>query len=143
MKELIDSLEDFTWENYKDISDALVRFTDITVETEITRQASIYSYYNGLMCVAKKQVNELSADLDRYMSTIRKEAKQNSTAKLTAKDLDDLVMSDSEYFTRQKEMNDATLKYELLKGLVRSLEQKKDMLIQASANKREETKLCK
>jgi hypothetical protein len=143
MKELIDSLDDFTWENYKDISDALVRFTDINVETEITRQASIYSYYHGLMCVAKKQTNDLTNELTRFMATIRKEAKQNSSVKLTAKDLDDMVMSEEGYVTRQKDLDDALLKYELLKGLVKSLEQKKDMLIQASANKREETKLYK
>ena len=49
MHELIESLEDFTWENYKDISDALVQFNEYEVENEMMRQASVYSYYYGLM----------------------------------------------------------------------------------------------
>ncbi len=143
MHELIESLEDFTWENYKDISDALVKFNEYEVENEMFRQASIYSYYYGLMGMAKKMVNERSLALTRFMSQLRKEAKSSSSVKLTAKDLDDLVFADDQYHARQTALDDATFKYELLKGLVRALEQKKDMLQQVSANKREETKLYK
>ena len=143
MHELIESLEDFTWENYKDISDALVQFNEYEVENEMMRQASIYSYYYGLMGMAKKLVNERSLQLTRFMSKLRKEAKSSSSVKLTAKDLDDLVFADDQYHARQTALDDATFKYELLKGLVRALEQKKDMLQQVSANKREETKLYK
>ena len=143
MHELIESLEDFTWENYKDISDALVQYNEFEVENEMSRQASIYSYYYGLMGMAKKMVGERSLALTRFMAQLRKEAKASSSVKLTAKDLDDLVFADDQYFRRQTALDDATLKYELLKGLVRSLEQKKDMLQQASANKREETKIYK
>tara|TARA_R110000796_G_scaffold200956_1_gene317095 strand:- start:669 stop:902 length:234 start_codon:yes stop_codon:yes gene_type:complete len=77
------------------------------------------------------------------MSKLRKEAKRDSSVKLTAKDLDDLVFADDQYTVRQNALDDATFKYEMLKGLVRALEQKKDMLQQSSANKREETKLYK
>ena len=143
MHELIESLEDFTWENYKDISDALVQFNEYEVENEMFRQASIYSYYYGLMGMAKKIVGERGVVLTRFMSKLRKEAKSTSSVKLTAKDLDDLVFSDEKYFQLQTALDDATFKYELLKGLVRALEQKKDMLQQVSANKREETKLYK
>jgi len=143
MHELIESLEDFTWENYKDISDALVTFNEYEVENEMFRQASIYSYYYGLMGMAKKMVSERNLALTRFMSQLRKEAKASSSVKLTAKDLDDLVFADEQYFQRQTSVDDATFKYELLKGLVRALEQKKDMLQQSSANKREETKLYK
>ena len=143
MHELIESLEDFTWENYKDISDALVQFNEYEVENEMMRQASVYSYYYGLMGMAKKMVNERSLQLTRFMSKLRKEAKSSSSVKLTAKDLDDLVFADDQYHARQTALDDAIFKYELLKGLVRALEQKKDMLQQVSANKREETKLYK
>jgi hypothetical protein len=143
MQELIESLEDFTWENYKDISDTLVQFTEYEVENEMFRQASIYSYYHGLMSMAKRMVNERSLQLTRFCSQLRKETKQNSSVKLTAKDLDDHMYSDSQYGEKQAALDEATFKYELLKGLVKSLEQKKDMLQQVSANKREETKLYK
>jgi hypothetical protein len=143
MKELIASLEDFTWENYKDISDALVKFDEFNIDNEMLRQASIYSYYYGLMSAAKKQMNDLDADVVRLSSKLRSGYKHSATGKLTAKDLDDLVFADETFVTAQKEVSEATFKYELLKGLVRALEQKKDMLQQVSANKREETKLYK
>lgn len=143
MEDLTVLLEDFTWENYKDISDALVKFDDRNIENEMFRQASVYSYYFGLMGAAKKQMNDLDTELVRLSSVLRRDFKQNSTGKLTAKDLDDLVFSDAGYIQAVGAVNDATFKYELLKGLVRALEQKKDMIQQVSANKREETKLYK
>ena len=143
MKELIATLDDFTWENYKDISDALVKFDEFSIDNEMLRQASIYSYYYGLMGAAKKQVNDLDADIARLSAKLRSGYKHSATGKLTAKDLDDLVFADDSYQMALTEVNDATFKYELLKGLVRALEQKKDMLQQVSANKREETKLYK
>ena len=143
MEDLTVLLEDFTWENYKDISDAVVKFDEYNIDNEMFRQASVYSYYYGLMGMAKKLVNERSLALTRFMSQLRKEAKATSSVKLTAKDLDDLVFADEQFRQRQTALDDATFKYELLKGLVRALEQKKDMLQQVSANKREETKLYK
>jgi hypothetical protein len=143
MHELIKSLEDFTWQNYKDISDALVKFSEYEVENEMLRQASIYSYYYGLMSMAKKMVNERSLDLTRYSAQFRKDMKRESRVKMTAKDLDDRVFANEEYSKKQTLLDEAIFKYELLKGLVRALEQKKDMLQQVSANKREETKLYK
>ncbi len=70
-------------------------------------------------------------------------SKGQSTTKVTAKDLDDIVLGDTYYTELQTNLDEATFKYEMLKGLVRALEQKKDMLQQISANKREETKLYK
>jgi len=109
------------------------------------RQATLYSYYYGLMSVAKRQMNNESTALTQFASQLRKEAKNHTPGikKLTAKDLDDLVFGDEDYRAKDIQLNDATFKYELLKGLVRSLEQKKDMLQQVSANKREEIKLYK
>lgn len=145
MKQFIESLEDFTWENYKTISDALVMFDDSNIELEMQRQPTIYSYYHALMSLAKKTVNDIEADNVRVASTIRSSYRNNSKVgnKLTAKDLDDQVFADEQYIAATRKLNDASFKYELLKGLVRALEQKKDMLQQVSANKREETKLYK
>ena len=143
MEDLTQLLEDFTWENYKDISDAVVKFDELSIDNEMFRQASIYSYYYGLMGAAKKRMNDLDTELVRLQSTLRRDYKDASTTKLTAKDLDDLVYAHAEYIEAVKNCNDAAFKYELLKGLVRALEQKKDMIQQVSANKREETKLYK
>jgi hypothetical protein len=143
MEDLTVLLEEFTWDNYKTISDAVVKFDEYNIDNEMFRQASIYSYYYGLMGAAKKRMNDLDTELVRLSSTLRRDYKNGTIKKLTAKDLDDLVFADETFVTAQKEVSEATFKYELLKGLVRALEQKKDMLQQVSANKREETKLYK
>lgn len=143
MNELLDHLDDITIATFKDISDAVVKFDPNSIDNEMVRQASIYSYYHGMMVVAKKFANDKETDLTRLMAKLRSGYKNSTTAKLTAKDLDDLVMADDSYNLAQNEVHEAIMKYELLKGLVRSLEQKKDMLQQVSANRREETKLYK
>lgn len=143
MNELLDHLDDITIATFKDISDAVVKFDPNSIDNEMVRQASIYSYYHGMMVVAKRFANDKETDLTRLMAKLRSGYKNSTTAKLTAKDLDDLVMADDSYNLAQNEVHEAIMKYELLKGLVRSLEQKKDMLQQVSANRREETKLYK
>lgn len=147
MNALTEALEDFTWDNYKDISDGVVRFDENTVDSEMTRQASMYSYYHGLMSLAKKSINDQQTALGRFAGEFRKTVKDSAAArgasKMTAKDLDDAVFSSPEYFERTNKLNEMNFKFELLKGLVRALEQKKDMMQQVSANRREETKLYK
>lgn len=143
MNALTEALDDFTWENYKDISDGVVRFDENNIDGEMMRQASMYSYYHGLMSLAKKNINDQQTELGRYAGELRKSVKDESRSKMTAKDLDDAVMSSYGYFERTNKLNEMNFKFELLKGLVRALEQKKDMLQQVSANRREETKLYK
>ena len=53
---LLEALEDLTWENYVDIADEITKFSKHEIDDEITRQASIYSYYQGLLSVAKKRL---------------------------------------------------------------------------------------
>ena len=143
MNDLTETLDDFNWDNYKDISNSLLKFDDNMVDTEMTRQAAIYSYYHGLMSLAKKRVGDMQTDMTRFASELRKTVKEESVGKMTAKDLDDAVLSHPSYFDKMTEVNEMNFRFELLRGLVRALEQKKDMLQQVSANRREEAKLYK
>ena len=45
---LLVAFQDLNWENYIEISDAIVEFDKSNVEGELITQASIYSYYQGL-----------------------------------------------------------------------------------------------
>jgi hypothetical protein len=138
---LLEALEDLTWENYVDIADSVTQYDKHEIDTEMARQASIYSYYQGLLSVAKNRLDEANLDLTKFSAVARKEKKSSSTTKQTAKDLDDFVMSEPEFALYTKKVNDAQFKYTLLKGLVSSLEHKKDMLVQLSSNRRAETNL--
>jgi hypothetical protein len=143
MKSLQEALNTFTWENYHILSDELLKFDDHTVELELSKQASLYSYYHALMAYAKKELTDVETEQNRYMAVLRKSLREEATSKLTAKDLDDAVFADQKLTEHQSHVNELSFRYELLKGLVKALEQKKDMLQQVSANKREETKLYK
>jgi len=138
---LLEALEDLTWENYVEIADRATQFDKHEIDDEMTRQASVYSYYQGLLSVAKKRLDDANLNLTKFSAVSRKDKKAASSVKLTAKDLDDFVMSEPEFALYTKKVNDAQFKYTLLKGLVSSLEHKKDMLVQLSSNRRAETNL--
>jgi hypothetical protein len=139
--DLLEALEDLTWENYVDIADKVTAFDKDAIDDEISCQASIYSYYQGLLSVAKNRLDDANLNLTKYTSQTRKQQKAVSGAKQTAKDLDDFVFSTPEFTLYTKCVNEASFKYTLLKGLVSALEHKKDMLVQLSSNRRAETNL--
>tara|TARA_R100000951_G_scaffold30502_2_gene26214 strand:- start:4880 stop:5320 length:441 start_codon:yes stop_codon:yes gene_type:complete len=138
---LLEALDDLTWENYVEIADAITAYDKHSIDDEMTRQASIYSYYQGLMSVAKKALDDCNLNLVKFVATTRKDRKSSTPAKQTAKDLDDFVESTDDFAVYNEKVNEASFKYTLLKGLVSSLEQKKDMLQQQSSNRRAETNL--
>ena len=140
--DLLKVLEDLTWENYVDVADAATQFDKNEIDNEMARQASVYSYYQGLLSISKKALDEANLELTKFTAQTRKDQKMNSPLKkLTAKDLDDIVESTSEYAVYTKSVTDASFQYTLLKGLVSALEHKKDMLVQLSSNRRAETNL--
>eukprot|EP00919_Chromeraceae_sp_WS-2016_P027679 GHVR01065648.1.p1 GENE.GHVR01065648.1~~GHVR01065648.1.p1 ORF type:complete len:147 (+),score=11.50 GHVR01065648.1:61-501(+) len=140
---LLEALEDLTWENYVEVSEALTSVNKLELDSELSRQATIYSYYQGLLSLAKQDVERKNLLLTNYASTTRKERKESSSTKQTAKDLDDFVESSDDYKELSINLIDAQFKYSLLKSLVSALEQKKDMIIQISSNRRAETNLYK
>ena len=138
--DLLEALEDLTWENYVDIAEKATLVDKNNLDDDLVRHSSIYSYYQGLLSVAKKRLDEANLDLTTYTAT-RKEKKSSTIAKQTAKDLDDFVESNDEFRVYTQRANEAAFKYTLLKGLVSSLDHKKDMIVQLSSNRRAETNL--
>ena len=136
--DLLNALEDLTWENYVDIADAATQFDKHDIDIEMAKQASKYSYFQGLLSVSKKRLDDANLELTKYTAQSRKDQKSSTTAKQTAKDL---VESSDEFRVYTERVNEASFKYTLLKGLVSALEHKKDMLVQLSSNRRAETNL--
>tara|TARA_R100000951_G_scaffold98055_2_gene87866 strand:+ start:1726 stop:2169 length:444 start_codon:yes stop_codon:yes gene_type:complete len=134
-------LNKFTWSDYKNLTDSIMDFNEHDIESEMMKQGTVFAYYNGLSAKAKREFNFIHSEVTRLISDLRSSHKQESKVKLTAKDLDDLVNIDEDYQKLLSEMNEASFKYEILKGLCKALEQKKDMLVQLSSNQRAETKL--
>lgn len=141
MNDLFKLFENFDWDSYKEISDSLMQFDEDALDEEIRKFSSMYSYYNALLSKGKEILSEAEHKLSVSESTVRAEAKSASTTKLTAKDLDDLVVVSDLVQNRRRVVMSAQSKYDLLRGLVKALEAKKDMLVQASSNRRAESKL--
>jgi len=60
---LIAAYDDLTWENYVDIADSITTFDKHAIDDEMTRQASVYSYYQGLLSIAKKTLDVANLNL--------------------------------------------------------------------------------
>lgn len=138
---LLEAYDDLNWENYVDIAENICQYDKHAIDDEMTRQASVYSYYQGLLSIAKKALDEANLYLTTFTAQARKNQKGATVAKQTAKDLDDFVESSEGFAEFSKEVIDTQFKYTLLKGLVSALDHKKDMLVQLSSNRRSETKM--
>ena len=141
MNDLFKLFENFDWESYKEISDSLMQFDEDALDDEIRKFSSLYSSYNAMLSKGKEVLSDEEQELTISESKVRSSAKSESRTKLTAKDLDDLVEVSDLVISKRRKVRKAKSKYDLLRGLVKALEAKKDMLIQASSNRRAESKL--
>jgi hypothetical protein len=141
MHNLIEAYEVFTWENFTFIGKQLSKVDKDNLSGELMGHPAVFQQCMALLALSKKELDEANHELTYLGSFLRKESKENTKIKLTAKDLDDIVFTDSEYREMERKVTEATHKYLMVKGLVTSLEHKKDILVQLSANNRSETKL--
>ena len=128
-------------EEYFDIVEETTRVDANNLEDAMVRQSSIYASYSTMACMAKVDMERANRELEKFASMTRKQIKSESSSKMTAKDLDDAVFSHFDYDGYNDKYLEAKQKYEFLKGLVMSLNHKKDMLVQLSSHQREEKKL--
>ena len=138
INEVVDNLD---METYNEICQNITRIERSNMDVELSHHASHYSYYSAMQDLCKKKVDDKNLELTMYMAQTRKERTEEGRSlakKPTAKDLDDYVMSQTDYGRICREVNELTLKYNMLRSLVQSLGQKKDLLVQLSANMRAE-----
>ena len=109
------------------------------IESELETITTVYGYYYGLMVRAERLFNESVTHLDTFRAT--RKSMLRAESKKTVDALNDLVNSEPDV----EELNKVVAKneeiYNLMKGITYTLGYKKDMLIQLSANRREEIKL--
>jgi len=141
MKNIISLFKDMKVEEYFDIVEETTRVDPNNIEDSLVKQSSIYASYSTMACIARSDMEKANRDLERFASMTRKQIKSETSAKMTAKDLDDAVFSHFDYDEHFDKYQEAKQKYEFLKGLVMSLSHKKDMLVQLSSHQREEKKL--
>ena len=134
-------IRDLDMDTYNEICQKVTWIERSNMDEELSRHASHYSYYSAMQDQCKKNLDDGNLELTMYMAQTRKLRTEESvglTKKPTAKDLDDYVLSQDEYRRLSMQVNELTLKYNMLRSLVQSLGQKKDLLVQLSANMRAE-----
>ena len=134
-------INDLDMDTYNEICQNITKIDRTNMDNELSRHASHYSYYSAMQDLCKKKLDDANLDLTIYMARTRKERTDEGRSlpkKPTAKDLDDYVLAQEGYRAHAAKVNELTLKYNMLKSLVQSLSQKKDLLVQLSANMRAE-----
>ena len=138
INEIVDSLD---MDTYTTICDSITKIDRTNMDVELSRHASHYSYYSAMQDLGKRKLDDANLELTIYTAQTRKLRTEESAGlakKPTAKDLDDHVLSQDGYRHLALKVNELTLKYNMLRSLVQSLGQKKDLLVQLSANMRAE-----
>ena len=135
----VPNLSNFTQEKYHILVAELAKIDRSTVENELTELPSTFSYYHGLMIAAKRNLDESRIIQNTWEASFRDNERTEKKWAVAA--LEDRCVSQKEYM----ELAENVLRNDLIYGLVRSicqtLDHKKDMLVQLSANIRQETKL--
>jgi len=138
INEVVDNLD---METYNEICQRITQIDRSNMDVELSRHASHYSYYSAMQDLCKRKLDDGNLDLTMYMAQTRKLRTEECVGlakKPTAKDLDDYVISQDEHRRLAQQVNELTLKYNMLRSLVQALGQKKDLLVQLSANMRAE-----
>jgi hypothetical protein len=138
INEVVDNLD---METYNEICQRITQIDRSNMDVELSRHASHYSYYSAMQDLCKRKLDDGNLDLTMYMAQTRKLRTEECVGlakKPTAKDLDDYVISQDEHRRLALQVNELTLKYNMLRSLVQALGQKKDLLVQLSANMRAE-----
>ena len=119
---------ELNWEHYEGIAANLSRIDKSSMEDELVELPTVYSYYHGLMIRSKTLCDKMAEKIEVAKSNTRHENRQTVNCNVKIQILVQALIS-------RKEI------YSLLKSVCDAIMMKKDMLIQLSANQRQETKL--
>ena len=138
-------LENLNYATYMEFVNEILSIDRDALSESIAEQAVKYASFFGLMIEAKKRLTMAQKDQEKFMYDLEKDAHAQLVGKPgrkpTAKNIDMLVFSNEDYIRREKEIVQLDYVFGLTKGLVNAFSQRKDMLVQASAGHRQETKL--
>jgi len=110
------------------------------VANQLREISALYGYYYGVMIKAKRLLDNAEDTLENYKASARTD-KRSEGVKLTAVAAEDYVQSLELTGELNNEVRRLKEGYGYAKGICSTLEMKKDMLVQLSANSRQESKL--
>ena len=134
------NLTDLDIQQYHEIVADLSKIDRDRIEDELDSFPGIYGYYYGLLARANRLLDASIQTRDSYRSS-KKNQLRKQPGKNTVESLNDQLNADDDAKLLDIDVADAQEIYSLVKGICSTLEHKKDMLVQLSANKRQEIKL--
>jgi hypothetical protein len=132
-------LENLDLDSYMEIVGDLAKINTDDIDSELASFTVVYSYYHGLLVRAKRLLDGKINSVELLSSTFKND--QRSNAKMTVEALKDLAATQPFIVEAIEEASKYGEIYGYIKAICSTLEHKKDMVIQISANKRSETKL--
>lgn len=105
------------------------------LDVEFRRQAELMGKAGYFNAQAKRRVRQLRQELEVISARLRKRIRL-SEGKMTKDEMHYAVERKKLYRNKMRELDEAIYQEDLLKGLLNSLEHKKDMLVQLGAASR-------
>ena len=144
--DLLQAYEQMDWDMYVTLSDGLCKIDNHSVEDELVTFPRIFSYYSGLYEYARQDVAKAEAKLEKFFSELKRDAADDLKSAGVRPTVDAVITrvnTSNELYMMKEDLEVQKGKLGLLKSLVTSMQSKKDMLVQISANSRAEIQLSK
>lgn len=126
-------------DKYTEVMREVSKIDTHNINNEMSKHPVIFSHYHGILTFVKKKLDKANLVLEVWQANFEKDLRdgpKKSVAQVQA-----LVKSQPEYTSLSEEVIELETIYNLMKSICISLDHKKDMLVQLSANGRMETKL--
>ncbi len=139
--ELFESIKNMNLEQALEISKHILKIDPENLEPVLSNQAHLFFFFTVALAKIKKEYEFALAEFGRTTYEVREEAEKNPTRKTTEKYLEIVINSNDRIIKEKKQISELENQLEIMKGLLKSLEHRRDMIVQMSSNKRAETKL--
>lgn len=107
------------------------------IDKEYRRQAELYGRTSWYSAQAKRRVRRLKNRLEVVSARVRRKIRiRRRSTRLTKEELNDQVLRKKSYVRAYNELEEAIYHEEVISGMMRALEHKKEMLIGLGANYR-------
>lgn len=133
------NLNEFNLEQYQELVSKLSQIDVEHIDSELRDFPAYYSYYHGLMIRTKREFDGAVVTLELFKSHLANSKRLEVSLSVAA--MNDYLNAQTEVRDLNKEILNKEEIYGLVKSICQTLEHKKDMLVQLSANRRMETKL--
>ncbi len=141
--DLLTFYRDFTFDNFVELANTICSIDRTDVIGELTDCPRLFTYFHGLMSIAKSELDEYKRKQKDQINYLKIEKRKDpGPHKITDRYLESYADNDDTVRALGVKIVGAEKKYGWCKGIVDGLMQKRDMLVQLSANNRAEANMA-